>query len=81
MMLRGHNGARSALLNEVPEEFHGQDPEVRAGYAASALRRIKADVWDESSKATSEAIFSSLDARGVCISWVIPTNPYRESEG
>ena len=41
---------------------------------------VRADVWDESSKATSEAIFSSLDARGVCISWVIPANPYRESE-
>ena len=45
------------------------------------VARVKADVWDESSKATSEAIFSSRDARGVCISWVIPTNPYRESEG
>ena len=47
----------------------------------SWLARVKADVWDESSKATSEAIFSSWDARGVCISWVIPANPYRESEG
>ena len=47
----------------------------------SWLARVKADAWDESSKATSEAIFSSRDARGVCISWVIPTNPYRESEG
>ena len=47
----------------------------------SWLARVKADAWDESSKATSEAIFSSRDARGVCISWVIPTNPYREIEG
>ena len=47
----------------------------------SWLARVKADAWDESSKATSEAIFSSRDARGVCISWVIPANPYRESEG
>ena len=45
------------------------------------VAQVKAEVWEEASNATSDAIFSSWDARGVCISWVIPANPYRESEG
>ena len=45
------------------------------------VAQVKAEVWEEASNATSDAIFSSGDARGVCISWVIPANPYRESEG
>ena len=45
------------------------------------VAQVKAEAWEEASNATSDAIFSSGDARGVCISWVIPANPYRESEG